>query len=298
MAKPEPGINVFGLLDSPTGVGEAARGTSPASSAWASPCTASLSTSSTCSMKKPCRRNPIETGDQLLPRQRRLQRAAAVRVRSAALQRTIQHRLLGMGTRRVSLHLGRGQFLTTRFWVPTAFVQQAVAARMRVPCRSHTPLRPDRQIAGERPGGLQSAAGPAGHPLHVRHGQYCRPQEPDGGHRGGRAPASPARIRSSVIKAARTDLRARTGWPPPQTIQTRRVSNRRGLAQPPADPEPDRRVRHVPLAAPIRGVRPDPRRSDGPGKTGSGHRLFGKHGFMNQMNSFPVNYKMTTLKET
>ena len=57
--------------------------------------------------------------------------------------------------------------------------------------RSRAPLHRDRQVPPRRPEDFQSAAQPPGHPLHVRRRQFRRPQEPDGGHRGGRTAPAP-----------------------------------------------------------------------------------------------------------
>ena len=275
----EPGINVFGLLDSPTGVGEAARG------------------NVACFERLGIPLHRIAFDEQHLFYEKALpaEPDAKLAINCCHVNADCSERLqyvFGRQHFKGRFNIGCWEWELEEFpstwdaanfydeiWVPTAFVQQAVAARMRVPV-----VRiPHCVQIGKLPGNGREAFNlPQDRPVILcmfdtasivaRKNPMAAIEAVERACLAGQDPI--------LVHQGRPDRSAaRTGWPPPQTIQTRRVSNRRGLAQPPADPEPDRRVRHVPLAAPIRGVRPDPRRSDGPGKTGSGHRLFGKHGF-------------------
>ena len=154
--------------------------------------------------------------------------------------------VIGPGNSMSSPLSGTGRPIsTTRFWAPTAFVQQAVAARLRIPVVRVPHCIRDRQVPSRRPGVLPSAARPPGHPLHVRPRQLCRSQEPAVGHRGGRSRLH-RRPRSVVgDQGLQIGSRSRTGQPPSQESQTCRVSDHRRLARPATDAEPDRCVRHV-----------------------------------------------------
>ena len=277
----EPGINVFGLLERSTGVGEAARGVLA--------CLEGLSW--------PLRKIAFEERHLFfglpLPSTARPDPKLAVNYCHVNADCTEPfQRLFGAEAFAGRFNIGFWAWELDAFpkawdsalgfyheiWVPSTFVQQAVAARARVPVlrvphcvrmeeiarreRTAWGLPPDRPVIlcmfdtasyveRKNPWAAIEA-------VKLRRDRFLRPLAPDQG--------QPGRAAAGAGRAIET------------RDQSPRLPHCHGAAEPGGNPGADRDLRHGRLAAPQRGFRPGPGRGHGAGQARRGHRLLRKHG--------------------